>query len=755
MPTSKKKPIIVIGGGIAGIGTALKLANDGYQVTIIEKNTLMSGSSGRNPGRMGLGFHYFDEDTAVLYLKASILVQKTYPHFLIGQDLPFEHPIRHGRYYIVKDSQHSYEEILKIYRAIQIAYADMVELDPTNKVFGEPESFFRVLSAEDYIGVVNSEIVVGAVETNEHLYNWPKFLIAMRQVIENHPYISLFEYAEVINIQQRESLDARFKLTLREATGTIERHLDADYIVNSSWENIEFLNSTAGIPYLDGTRTNRLKCLLEVKLPPELQEMNSSFFCMGPFCMFSNMGDGRGMMTFADVTNFAVSTSLRIDENIEYYLSPHVSHAEKEKIGAEILSGVSQYIPAMAKAIFLDVKFGIVQTKGKLNLSDLKSNAAFAKLKSELAVQDYKIGHIAKQYLLALNAINFKKILILIGLEGILSEDNLKSILILALSRGCLSPKQLDDCGIIKHLNTPSAFDDLLGKLGLTKFSQVLQGHHKRNYFGVRQEQQGLISNPAMKLFYFILNSEYVYSLLMQQFANEANLSAFYSRLFSLLPAEKNIELKRSIMKYVDSNLPYRDSKTKEDYLNTLQVQIDHKSKFNTLIENMVPHVIKIWSSFKKKANLLNEALYETEYHDLLKTSFGHFLRFRESMVIASPEDDELTQIFHNSCVKPQFISGNSETPTNRALRRSKSMNLGTRYDSQPFMFITEPVLTKADFTLQSTAHIRLSALGFYSSTSPILEPGAKRFRSQSVNIGSRDKADFPKHIHSIGFVGI
>ncbi|MES2961663.1 MAG: FAD-dependent oxidoreductase [Pseudomonadota bacterium] len=67
------KPILINGGGMAGVMTALKLARLRIPCTIVEQNeTLLLGTSGRTPARVGHGYHYRDLDTAKLYLQSSI-----------------------------------------------------------------------------------------------------------------------------------------------------------------------------------------------------------------------------------------------------------------------------------------------------------------------------------------------------------------------------------------------------------------------------------------------------------------------------------------------------------------------------------------------------------------------------------------------------------------------------------------------------------------------------------------------------------
>ena len=52
--------VVVIGGGIAGVSTALHLARQGTSVALLERQKIASRASGRNDGQLllGLGEHY-------------------------------------------------------------------------------------------------------------------------------------------------------------------------------------------------------------------------------------------------------------------------------------------------------------------------------------------------------------------------------------------------------------------------------------------------------------------------------------------------------------------------------------------------------------------------------------------------------------------------------------------------------------------------------------------------------------------------
>jgi len=87
--------------------------------------------------------------------------------------------------------------------------------------------------------------------------------------------------------------------------------------------------------------------------------------------MFSNLGNGRGMATYAKVTNMEVSSELAISQNAERLIKGNILEEEKAVIAEEMISGLANYIPELAKAELIDVKFGIVQTRGRLSISDL------------------------------------------------------------------------------------------------------------------------------------------------------------------------------------------------------------------------------------------------------------------------------------------------------------------------------------------------------------------------------------------------
>lgn len=477
------KPIVIIGAGAAGFSAALELAQKGYQVELIEKDTLGSGTSGRNPGRMGHGFHYTDIETAKAYLHASILVQKTHPGYLIGQDLPFNNPLRHGRYFITKDSNPPKDKILETYKAIKEEYKRLCDLEPENEVFGPPDNFFRILDPDEYKDEVNMDIVDVGIETAEHLFDWQHFASDIRTKISSHPNITLREQTEVTLISRNDLGEPRF--TIEAKTKGESFSFKTDYIVNSTWQEIKRLNDHIGLRMIPGERTNRLKTLLVLELPESLKNSHSMFFCMGQHCMISNLGNGKAMATFASVTNMEASSELSMSDNAQRLLRGEATEDEKENIAQQMIKGISHYIPEIAHARAIDLKFGIVQTEGNLTLNDL---------------------------------------------------------------------------------NDPS------------------HSFHKRDDHCIRTEQIGLISNPCMKLFYFVENGQIVTNLI-QEHQEATQIIHQCMQLIKEKTSRENIKFDKKIQRVVLENLErYESPKLKqeniEDIANTIVATL--KTKYSS-----------------------------------------------------------------------------------------------------------------------------------------------------------------------------
>lgn len=323
MPYDKKKiKIAIVGGGAAGVCAALVLRMRGYSVGIFDRNNeLMNETSRKTPGRMTSGFHYAHQETAIICLRSIIALIKKYPGFRrgeeVGHELPEDHPMRRGRYFILKKTNIPKEAILTTYAALEAEYQRLIQEDPANNVFGD--HLYHFLNEEEYANDVAMDQVDVGIETREHLMNFESFRTFLINELEKHGVECQLNHTWV---DSRLTDNGQYQLVFRDKDNQ-EVTEEADLVINATWSNIEKMNQKAGFAMavsedakeLLDPRANRLKVLAKIDLPVALHAKNHMFFCMGPLgCMFSNNGDGTGFITCAEITNMAVSTGLEMNE---------------------------------------------------------------------------------------------------------------------------------------------------------------------------------------------------------------------------------------------------------------------------------------------------------------------------------------------------------------------------------------------------------------------------------------------------------
>ncbi len=340
------RTICIIGAGIGGTTAALELARFGFTVILIDKaKRVMSRTSGINPGRSALGFHYTDFETCCQMYERSSHFDSYFP------DMRREDP--GARYFVVKDSQISKEEYLTVCNRLQTKY---------------PALFYRILKENEYESIVNKNEVVLGIQTEEKLINVPKLVSTVAQRIEDSKNITLLTGSEVVDARQKGDT---FELTYRDESGKHTK-IEVDNVVNASWEYRHKIDSFLGItpPYFF---TNRLKVLAKVALPKELQDAHSMMFVRGPFAMMANTRDGTAFLTYAEVTNYSQTSSIEVPKKWEKMICSHHLTKEKQILGEKIIQGAQHYIPQLRDAALLEVRAGIIYSEGDADPFDPSS----------------------------------------------------------------------------------------------------------------------------------------------------------------------------------------------------------------------------------------------------------------------------------------------------------------------------------------------------------------------------------------------
>jgi choline dehydrogenase-like flavoprotein len=147
--------IVIIGGGIAGCTTALELAKNNPEAEIIileQSRDILQSTSARTPGRMGLGYHYFDAQTSQTYMEHTIGFMKKYSDCFVGEES--KPHLQSGRYFIVKDSILPPDEVLAGYEKISSHFQEICAKDASNNIF-KTQRLHKMLDSSQFEGGVD------------------------------------------------------------------------------------------------------------------------------------------------------------------------------------------------------------------------------------------------------------------------------------------------------------------------------------------------------------------------------------------------------------------------------------------------------------------------------------------------------------------------------------------------------------------------------------------------------------------------
>ena len=379
--------VIVIGAGMAGTLTALKLAKRNLKVLFLElgREVLPVTSTSYNECyKLHTGVHFIgDRDTAIKCLLSSIEFAREFPDFLAGEKL--SDPWRRGRHFVMSNSLVPLKSAKAVISNLLATYANLVEADEGNKVFGEVEDFIKYLKPEDY-PYIASEIpffdaqgkqskvkVALGIETGESQIDFPRLKAHLQQQIQMNPNITFKPLHEAIRIKRNPSAFA-YDVTVKNARGE-EECFTSESVVNCSWQNIEKLDRTLGVYKSDDNRVMRVKVSILVALPKELQKINTCTFSAGPYASITVLPDGTAVLTSERYTNFGYFKS---GEDMPEELKKAISNLkldrqEGQEIARHILQDCASYFDKKQRDLFLqteikELRIGYVKMIGMPNV---------------------------------------------------------------------------------------------------------------------------------------------------------------------------------------------------------------------------------------------------------------------------------------------------------------------------------------------------------------------------------------------------
>jgi glycine/D-amino acid oxidase-like deaminating enzyme len=365
---AQRERVAVVGGGIAGVCSALALIN-AHDVIVLERlDALLTQTSRSNVGRIHLGFHYALDstmDTAAVLVPGWFAFWELMERWTYGEihDVPHSKPywwlVERGSFVEPGRYQHYCDHLAAIYHEHRGLGGRAERFPPAGEVS-------RPLSGEEYSELVDSDHIVYA-------------LSSMEDAIQLQPFFDVLGRA----LHRRGDIDIRcnhgvraiepdgdgYRLEVVDSAGGRDFELRCDQVVNATNAHRLWFDREQG--FLPGRQwMDRLKVLVDVILPPELEDAHSMQVALGPFGHFTHYDDGTACCGYMPTSIRGDSDAVVGPPEWDRVCEQGYSAAEAERLGRETIEGVARYVPRFAGAKALRVRPGIVHATGTTPITD-------------------------------------------------------------------------------------------------------------------------------------------------------------------------------------------------------------------------------------------------------------------------------------------------------------------------------------------------------------------------------------------------
>jgi glycine/D-amino acid oxidase-like deaminating enzyme len=365
---AQRERVAVVGGGIAGVCSALALGNAREVIVLERLDALLTQTSRSNVGRIHLGFHYALDatmDTAAVLVPGWFAFWELMERWTLGEihEVPHSKPywwlVERRSFVEPRRYKHYCDHLAAIYR-------DHLSIGRRAERFPPADDVFRPLPREQYSEVADPEHIVYAVSSMEDAIELDPFFEVLGRALDRRTDIDVRCNHGVTAIEPDGD---GYRLEVVDRAGGAQFELLCDQVVNAT--NAHRLQFDREQGFLPGRQwMDRLKVLVDVVPPPELEAVHSLQVAVGPFGHFTHYADGTGCCGFMPVSIRGDSDAVVGPPDWDRVCEQGYPEAEAERIGRETIDGVARYIPQFAGARVLRVWPGIVHATGTTPITD-------------------------------------------------------------------------------------------------------------------------------------------------------------------------------------------------------------------------------------------------------------------------------------------------------------------------------------------------------------------------------------------------
>lgn len=367
----QRQRVVIVGGGIAGVCSALALADDNDVVMLEGLDELLTQTSWANVGRIHLGFHYALDDTMDT---ANLLVPGWFAFYeLLGRWTDGElEQVEHSRPYwwlVANDSFVAPPEYRSFCERLVAIYDEQLGVSDRAERFPAAGSVVQPLPEDEYGPLVNTDRVVHAVGSMERAIKLGPLFEVIGRALARKPSIEIRRDHRLEEIHRDGS---RHVLAVTDTSSGRQLELICDQVVNATNAHRLLFDSQEG--YLPERQwMDRLKVLVDIELPPALVDANSMQVALGPYGHITNYGDGTACCGYMPVSIRGASHAITVPEEWDRICELGYDEETVERIGRETVDGIAKYVPGIAGARVTGARCGIVHATGTTPITDPNS----------------------------------------------------------------------------------------------------------------------------------------------------------------------------------------------------------------------------------------------------------------------------------------------------------------------------------------------------------------------------------------------
>ena len=365
---AQRELVAVVGGGIAGVCSALALGK-AHDVVVLERlDALLTQTSRSNVGRIHLGFHYALDatmDTAAVLVPGWFSFWELMERWTSGEihDVPHSKPywwlVERRSFVGPRRYQHYCDHLTAIYHEHRCVGGRAERFPPAGEVS-------RPLPRKQYSELADPDHIVYAVSSMEDAIELQPFFEVLGRALDRGADIDVRCNHAVTAIEPD---GAGYRLELVDSAAGGQYELRCDQVVNAT--NAHRLQFDREQGFLPGRQwMDRLKVLVDVVLPPELEDAHSMQVAVGPFGHFTHYADGTGCCGYMPVSIQGHSDAVVGPPEWDRVCEQGYTAAEAERLAHETIEGVARYVPQFAGAKALRVRPGIVHATGTTPITD-------------------------------------------------------------------------------------------------------------------------------------------------------------------------------------------------------------------------------------------------------------------------------------------------------------------------------------------------------------------------------------------------